>query len=397
MKVLYVNHTSRISGAERSLLELMALVRADAEIALACPPGELAERGRRMGIPTSELSLPELGFSSSLVPAAARLVRAGLRVRAIARRDGVDVVHAASPRAGLLVACCLLSRPRRVVDVRDVLPRGARAAAVRGALRLTADLIVFNSRFTRDRFGPTRPAKAAVVYPPVDVERLLDLPLPSPTRTSPSVLGVLGQITPWKGQDDAIRILAAVRERFPDARLRIVGSVVFSGGSVAFDNDAFRRRLPLLAAELGVADAVEFVEETEDLRAVFGSLDVLLVPSWEEPFGRVVVEGMAAGVPVVATRTGGPAEIIQDGTTGFLAPPRDPGLWSDLLTRLLADENALASAAARARADVEQQLDARGRGAGGLGFYFEFAPSEIRARRGRAHRRGAREAKRPTR
>ncbi len=352
MKVLYVNHTSRISGAERSLLELMALVRADAEIALACPPGELAERGRRMGIPTSELSLPELGFSSRLVPTAARLVRAGLRVRAIARRDDVDVVHAASPRAGLLVACCLLSRPRRVVDVRDVLPRGAGATAVRGALRLTADLIVFNSRFTRDRFGPTRPAKAAVVYPPVDVERLLDLPLPSPTRTSPPVLGVLGQITPWKGQDDAIRILAAVRERFPDARLRIVGSVVFSGGSVAFDNDAFRRRLPLLAAELGVADAVEFVEETEDLRAVFGSLDVLLVPSWEEPFGRVVVEGMAAGVPVLATTVGGPAEIVDDAVSGFLSPPRDPKAWVEPVTRLLGNAELSRTVAAAARTRV---------------------------------------------
>ena len=159
----------------------------------------------------------------------------------LARREGADVVHAASPRAGLLAACCLLTPPRRVVDVRDVLPGGAKAAAVRWTLRLTADLIVFNSRFTRDRFGLTRPAGAAVVYPPVDVERLLELPLPSrETRGAPPVLGVLGQITPWKGQDDAIRILASVRNHFPDARLRIVGSVVFSGGSVTLDNEAFQ-------------------------------------------------------------------------------------------------------------------------------------------------------------
>ena len=146
---------------------------------------------------------------------------------------------------------------------------------------------------------------------------------------------MLGQITPWKGQDDAIRILAAVRERFPDTRLRIVGSVVFSGGSVAMDNEAFGRRLPLLAAELGVADAVELVGQSDDLKTVLGSLDVLLVPSWEEPFGRVVVEGMAAGVPVIAADVGGPSEIIEDGVSGFLAASRDPAAWVEPVARVL--------------------------------------------------------------
>jgi glycosyltransferase involved in cell wall biosynthesis len=336
MRVLYVNHTSQVSGAERSLLELIALARSDAEVVLACPPGELMERAQARGIATTELSLPGLGFSSNLLAATYRIARAGWRVRMLARRDAVDVVHAASPRAGLLAACCIFSRPRRVVDVRDALPAGAKAAAVRWALRLTADLIVFNSRFTRSRFGPASPADAAVLYPPVDVQRLLDLPLPSEEKrgTAP-MLGVLGQISPWKGQDDAIRILASVRTRVPEARLRIVGSVVFSGGSVAFDNEAFRRRLPLLAAELGVADAVELAGQSDDLEAVLGPLDVLLVPSWEEPFGRVVVEGMAAGVPVVATRAGGPSEIVEDGVSGFLASPRDPAAWVEPVVRLL--------------------------------------------------------------
>ena len=134
----------------------------DAEVVLACPPGDLTERARALGITTVDLSLPGLGFSSNVLSAAVRIARAGLHVRMLARREGADVVHAASPRAGLLVACCLLTPPRRVVDVRDVLPPGAKAAAVRWTLRLTADLIVFNSSFTRRRFGPTRPARAAV-------------------------------------------------------------------------------------------------------------------------------------------------------------------------------------------------------------------------------------------
>jgi glycosyltransferase involved in cell wall biosynthesis len=64
---------------------------------------------------------------------------------------------------------------------------------------------------------------------------------------------------------------------------------------------------------------------------------VLLVPSWAEPFGRVVIEGMAMGVPVIATAEGGPAEIIEDGVDGVLLPPRAPERWAHEVRRLLAD------------------------------------------------------------
>src|SRR4029079_1777854 len=115
--------------------------------------------------------------------------------------------------------------------------------------------------------------------------------------------------------------------QFPGARLRIIGSVVFSGAGVTFDNESYARHLADLARDLGVADAVDFAGATENLVSAYSSFDVLLVPSWEEPFGRVAAEGMAAGVPVVATSRGGPAELIEDGVTGFLATPRAPEMW----------------------------------------------------------------------
>ena len=92
---------------------------------------------------------------------------------------------------------------------------------------------------------------------------------------------------------------------------------VFTGGSVRFDNEAFRRQLTQLAEELDVSDAVAFEGETSDICSALNSIDVLLVPSWFEPFGRVVVEGMAAGVPVVATLVGGRARSSRTARTGF--------------------------------------------------------------------------------
>jgi glycosyltransferase involved in cell wall biosynthesis len=362
MRVLYLDHTARVSGAERSLLELMEGTKEHADVLLACPEGELRRRARANGIATLEIEPSRGSFGSryrELLPAAVLLLRTGMRVRALARRHRVDVIHAVSPRAGLIAAFSGPRGPGRVVDVRDVLPRGRLGALVRRILRVSADALVFNSDFTRARFGPAGPARAAVVFPPVDIERFLRLPLPAGERRRPPTLGVVGQISPWKGQDDAIRILAAVRRRVPDARLRIVGGVVFSGPGITFDNDAFRRRLVELTDELGLRGAVELCGPTDDLEAVFASLDVLLVPSWEEPFGRVVAEAMAAGVPVVATSAGGPAELIEQGVSGYLAEPRAGEAWLDACLSLVLDEGLRARIGAGGRRRIVSVLDRR--------------------------------------
>jgi glycosyltransferase involved in cell wall biosynthesis len=214
---------------------------------------------------------------------------------------------------------------------------------------MSAHRLVFNSQFTRRRFGSTSPASASVSYPIVDLGRFQELPLPSCKPTDSPVLGVVGQITPWKGQDDAVRILALVRQHLPRARLRIIGSAVFIGPGVSLDNEGFARRLTALAEELGVLDSVEFTGEAEDTPAAYGALDVLLVPSWEEPFGRVVAEGMASGVPVVATSLGGPAELIEHGVSGFLAPPRGPAAWVEPVLAVLQDPTVAREIAIAAR------------------------------------------------
>jgi glycosyltransferase involved in cell wall biosynthesis len=365
VRVLYVNHTPLVSGAERSLLETMRGVRSrGAEVLLACPAGELRQRAAAAGIETHVVELPGIGFGSGMreLPGAALLtLRAALALRALARRRGVDVVHAASPRAGLATILCRGGGAQRIVDVRDALPRNGKGRLVRWLLRFSANAIVFNSFFTRRRFGRSWPARSAVCYPPVELEALLQLPLPSEDDASlPAVLGVIGQITPWKGQDDAIRILALIRNGIRRARLRIVGSVVFSGRGVTYDNEHFFTALRTLARELGVADAVELPGPTDDLLTAFEGIHVLLVPSWEEPFGRVVAEAMAAGVPVVATSRGGPAELIESGRSGFLAEPKRPEAWVEPVSRLLDDRALRAKLASRARSDVVSTLASPG-------------------------------------
>jgi glycosyltransferase involved in cell wall biosynthesis len=361
MRILFVNHTARVSGAERSLLELMRRANSTSTVTLACPEGELMRRAQEAGIDTFPIAFPQFGFASSVrrsLEAAIRVVGAGLELRRRARKLEVDVIHAGAVRSGLAFAFCVFSKPERVVDVRDVLPQSGKASLVRLVIRFSADTIVFNSRFTRDRFGSTAPATSDIAYPPIDLTHLVDLPLASDREQGTPTLGIIGQITPWKGQDDAIRILAALRERFPSLTLRIVGSPVFDGDAVSFDNAAFRRQLATLAVDLGVADAVDFIGESEDVGGELAQLDCLLAPSWAEPFGRVVAEGMAAGVPVVATSVGGPSELIVNGVSGFLAPPRDFAEWISPVAAVLEDHDLARRIADQARERVKRLLDA---------------------------------------
>ncbi|MBV9338415.1 MAG: glycosyltransferase family 4 protein, partial [Solirubrobacterales bacterium] len=156
------------------------------------------------------------------------------------------------------------------------------------------------------------------------------------------LLGVAAQITPWKGQAMAIRALRGVRQRLPRAQLVLVGEPKFVARTTRYDNSAYLGELRSLVAALRLESAVHFLGQRDDMPTVMAGIDVLLVPSTEEPFGLVVVEAMAAGTPVVATTDGGPAEIIRDGIDGRLVPPRDAERWASTVCDVLLDPTARA-------------------------------------------------------
>jgi glycosyltransferase involved in cell wall biosynthesis len=354
-RILYVNHTAQVSGGERSLLELLAALDGRAEPIVAAPAGDLADAVRALGVPLREI--PGTAGSLKLHPVhtpqtLAELARAGRAVRGIAKRERIDVVHANSIRAGLIASgVARTGGPPALVHVRDVLPDGTVTRLTRRAIAVGASAVVGNSEYTLSHFRPVHgPVRLAVAHSPIDLDRLgaaaaldrtaarrrLDLAAEAP------VLGVVAQLTPWKGQDDAVRILAALRSH-PDAQLLLVGSAKFVARATRHDNPAFVRGLNQLARDLGVADRIHLLGERDDVPEVLRAIDLLLMPSWEEPFGRAVVEALAVGVPVAATSAGGPAEILHDGVEGLLLPPRCPDAWADAIEPLLADPERLAA------------------------------------------------------
>jgi glycosyltransferase involved in cell wall biosynthesis len=350
LKVLYVSHTGAVAGGEHSLLDVLSALPDRIEPVLATPAGPLAARA---GVRTTELPAVDATLGGNLAGGLGSIVTAARVLKGLVRTEQPALVHANSIRAGLVACAAGLDAPV-VVSVRDCLVDGVRSRLTRRLIHRRAALVIANSRYTARCFGGAAPT--IVVYPGVDVRKFAAEQLPSVAEARrllgigglAPVLGVVGQLAPSKGQDDAIRVLGGLRERRGDAVLLVVGDVQFTNATS--DNEAYKQYLFDLVRQLGLNDAVHFLGERTDVPTIMRALDVLLVPSWEEPFGRTVVEALAVGIPVAATAVGGPAEILA-GIDDRLLTPRRPEDWIDGIEELLAPE---VEAIARRRAAAQR-------------------------------------------
>jgi glycosyltransferase involved in cell wall biosynthesis len=274
------------------------------------------------------------------------MARSSLQVWRLVSGFAPDLVHANTSRASLLaLPSRRRSGPPVLAHVRDWVPEGRFSRFVLGAIARRADMVVANSAYVARQFDglPLR-LPVRVVHNPVDLERFDPASADGGAvrrelgvSGDAAVVAVVAQLTPWKGQDDAITAFASLPASDRETILLLVGSAKFAGPGTQFDNVAYEGRLRRLANELGVAERVRFAGERSDIPDVLAATDVLLMPSWREAFGRIAVEAMAMGVPVAATDVGGPAEIVRPGVDGLLLPPRDPVAWSRSVGALLED------------------------------------------------------------
>lgn len=147
-----------------------------------------------------------------------------------------------------------------------------------------------------------------------------------PARLTEPLVMAAGRLTGMKGFDTLIRAFAEVAEEFPEWRLKIFGRGPGKG------------KLESLTAELGVEGRVELPGPVTPLDPEWRRASVAVVPSRFEPFGLVIVEAMAAGLPVVCTAVKhGPLELVEDGENGLLVPAAEPAALADALRRLMSD------------------------------------------------------------
>jgi len=293
--------------------------------------------------------------------ALADMARAAWKLRALVREVRPGLVHANSIRAGLICGLALRGLGvTGITHVRDCLPIGLTSRWSYRTIGRWSSLLIANSRFTRARIQmETTRAPVLVIHSEVNPRRFDPARLTRPAARDRLglgedvfAIGLVGQITPWKGQLDAVEALAALRRYRVQARLLLVGATVFIDDATRYDNRAYLDRLRSRITELDLVSDVQMLGEREDVPEILRALDVLVLPSWEEPLGRAALEGMAMALPVVATNRGGPRELIEDGKDGLLVPPRNPLALAAAVQSLWVDPERRRSMGAAARARV---------------------------------------------
>jgi glycosyltransferase involved in cell wall biosynthesis len=316
VKLLAVNAVDHPGGAEVGLLRLTArLRRRDWEVTLTSPrEGPLSEAG----YPWLRLDVGGLGAGEG-----ARAVASWPRALRLAQR--FDVVYLNSTVCGRLLPA--LRGVRSVLHVHDIVDRVPRHWA-------QADVVLADSQAVADRLEGL---DAHVVYCPVELD-----PPPADAPWEPlddghggPVVGFVGRIEPRKGVLDLIAAAPAIRAAAPGAEVVIVGDDPW---------DAF----PAYLAQVRAARDVVHVPWHDNAPGLMRHFDVLVAPSHQEPFGTVISEAMAVGTPVVATRVGGLAEVVDDGVTGVLVEPGEPGALEAAVLEVLERREAMSTAARQA-------------------------------------------------
>lgn len=356
--MMYLGHTAMLGGAEIALFNLVCNLDRESvdPTVVLCADGPLAEQLRPICrvqvVPLTArigtVKKDSIGWHSLLkVRDAIELISYSMRLAEFVRKNQFDVIHTNSLKADIIggIAGRLASRPV-IWHVRDRIEPDYLPAPVVRVFRLLCRLlpayVIANSEATLKTLHLTCRKPATTVPSGIDLSRRASVVLDATiipkdvgegqaaTRRKP-VIGLIGRISFWKGQHVFLQAAAIVRREFPEATFRIVGAALFG-------EKHYEKGLRELCTRLGLDDCVEFTGFRSDVSEMIAQLDVVVHASTTgEPFGQVIIEGMAASKPVVATNGGGVPEIVVDGVTGLLVPMKDVSAMADAISRLLAD------------------------------------------------------------
>jgi glycosyltransferase involved in cell wall biosynthesis len=355
VKLLFLDQTAELGGAELSLFsevtnlphvslvllfedgafrEMLALAGVNVAV-IPASPGAMTVR-REAGMLTVFFALP----------AVLRLV-----LTVAKRAKAYDIIYANSQKAFVVgIFAAVLARRPLVWRLRDVLSADHFSATLRRIVVLLANWkaarVIANSVATGKAFAAVggNVAKVSVAYPGID-----EAPFSSTSASAIAtiraeinagnapLIGVFGRLSLWKGQ--------AV---FIDAIARLPGAIGVIVGGPLFGHEEFAAELSEKVVALGLESRIRFLGFRADIPALMSAMDIIVHSSIApEPFGRVVVEGMLAGKPVVASAAGGVLEILEHGKTGWLYEPSNPDALANVLQAVL-DDQVLASTIAKA-------------------------------------------------
>jgi len=348
IKILFVSHSSHYFGAEQSLLHLLRNINRDRFEPIVVlpenrPEGALQRGLQESGIKTHIIGTPGrwLDFVSDEQILFRGMIQEIEAVRSyidLIDKEGVDIVYTntMTKLAGALSAG--IPGVPHIFHVREALEGHLNSSfSVESTLKIISSLsehIITNSNFITKQFTEANISnKITVVYNAIDVDKFefsynkeIIRSQIGITRDTP-LIGIIGTVYAHKNHETLIKAFNIIKQKNISAHLVIIGH--------AFKD--YKKRLETFIRKFGLESVVHFIPFMHDIHQVYEELDVVIISSITEGFGKTAVEAMAAGKPVVATDTGALPEIILDGVTGFLVPLSSEKRMADSIIRLISD------------------------------------------------------------
>ena len=358
-KIAFISHSFGRGGAEKYLYDFIRYCCEEGVKCLVIGPrsGPQLEDLRRLGVEVVPISLTSI-IGSSVILRCWQFLKICLNTVQVMRvllRFQPNLVYS---NTSVIVSGALASRILslhhfwhihenfRTMEFPSAIPH----KALRRIIENLSTKAIFVSHSAMISMFPNGSCKAVVIHNGVDISRFRLLPDTSKIKNKPQLCFV-GALEHRKGVDLLLRALALlIHEGGKTVSLDIWGS-----GDL--DDSALLKNL---AEKLGIRKEVRFLGHTSNVHEILPQYDVLVVPSRGESFSLVALEGMAAGVPVVATRCGGPEEIIDDGITGHLVDVGDYRQMAKAITAFLDDPAYARLVAQRARTKALHSFNLQG-------------------------------------
>ncbi len=354
-----------VGGTERQVMNLgLTLDPSSFEVRFACLRrwGELLNEIEARRIPLAEYNINSFYHYKAL--------NAQWRLAGDLKRDRIHIVHAYNFYANVFAVptARLSGVPVVIASIRDTgVYLTPRQKWIQRLVCRWADCLLVNAEAVKQWLIAEgyQPEKITVIRNGIDLSRFAsrnghgngngnlrrELGLGS---RAPLVV-MLSRLHRLKGIEDFLQAAAIVAGRFREARFLIVGSNFISRDGAIVEDTAYRSELERYAASLGLGRRVVFTGMRLDVPELLSESAVSVLPSLSEGLPNVLLESMAMGVPVIATRVGGNPEIIEDGMTGLLVPPRDPEALGRAICLLLENRQmAVAFGQAGSRRVAEQ-------------------------------------------
>lgn len=332
--ILFVHSSSELYGSDRSLLNIVKNIdksKYNIYVILPCE-GPLVDEMRKIpGVTTAIFEIAVLRRKNLSVVGVLRYIKEFVTsfkfIKKFIHEYKIDVVDTNTAVVFPGAVAAKYCKIKSVWHIREIIKSNTENKVVSFMMNAFADLIIANSKTTAKALAVDQ-RKIRVVYNAVEEQ---ENTYHAPNQSL--IVGMAGRINRWKGQKFFVDAAEIVHKKFPEVIFHIAGEA-YTGESY------LKEDLKEYIARRNLSDTVLLLGQVDNMCEFYQNISIFVLPSIQpEPFGLVVIEAMEYGLPVIATKHGGPVEIISDGVDGYLVDYKDPSEMACRIMELIQDSD----------------------------------------------------------